>query len=395
MTRHLPAWSLLCIGLGAPGCSRLDASDLDPKSTSQAEDVPTTEDTDTTAGSDDTDDTTAPPEDTATEPEDTGTTEPEPCDPSPGVLGDDITLTLDWEGRTRSYRVHLPIDYDCTPRPVVIGLHYSTGTAEGFEHDTAKIHDFLNDEGIIGVFPQAMARGAGPDDDWITAFNDVSSHNDDGPDGATCEWWSWDYGVFDDCPAEESDRTCKWGTSCADDVGMMRQIIADVSATWTVDPNRIHLTGFSQGGIATQTWAYYLEDILASVAPLHGFAANGHTKPPNTGVSMMQVWGTYDFAINGWETSSADGLIYDGAAETAEAWALVNRCETAGDTAYSTVSDGAWGWACTQHAACETGAEVVTCQWDGTHTWGRSSDDGDFMWAAVWEFFESHPRVGP
>lgn len=345
-----------------------------------------TPDTGTSAADTALPDDTAQPDDT---PADTGET---PCEAGAGVPGEDVTLSIEWEGRERTYNLHVPADYDCTPRPLLIGLHYYTGTAEGFEHDTAQIHDFLNEEGVIGLFPEAMARGTGPDDDWVTAFNDLSSHNDDGPDGDTCTWWSWDYGVFDDCPAEESARSCRWGTSCADDVGMVRALIEQLSAQLTVDPDRIHLTGYSQGGISTQTWAAELQDVLASVAPLHGFAANGHTVGPTEGVSMMQVWGTYDIAVNGWETPSMDGLIYDGAAETAEIWAAAQGCEVDGSTPYTTTSDGTWGWRCTQHADCSTGADVVTCQWDGTHTWGRTEADGDFMWAAVWEFFERHPR---
>jgi poly(3-hydroxybutyrate) depolymerase len=314
-----------------------------------------------------------------------------PCETDPAQPGEDITLSMEWEGRPRTWNVHLPVGYDCTPTPVVIGLHYYTGTAENFEHEVAQIHDWLDEHKVIGIFPNAMARGEGPDDNWITAFNDVSSHNDDGPDGATCTSWAVDYGVFADCPASEADRACFWGTSCADDVGLVRAIIEQTSATWTVDPNRIHLTGFSQGAIATQTWAYELQDILASVAPLHGFAANGHTTAPTGDVSLMQVWGTYDYFINGWDTTSADGLIYDGAEETAEVWAEAQGCSPVGDTPYPTVADDKWGWRCTEHAGCATGTAVVQCQWDWTHDWGRDGAD-NFMWDAVWEFFASHPR---
>ena len=357
----------------------VDVSVAGSPSDSTGETAPDAEPTDSGL-SDDSADSTAP---------DTGETL---CEVAPGVLGEDVELSMEWEGRTRTYSLHIPADYDCTPRPLLIGLHYYTGTATNFLHETAMIADFLDEEGVIGLFPNAMARGEGPDDDWVTAFNDLSSHNDSGPDGETCTWWSWDYGVFDDCPASEAERTCRWGTSCADDVGMTRALIEQVSAGWTVDADRIHLTGFSQGGIATQTWAAELQDVLASVAPLHGFAANGHTVGPTEGVSMMQVWGVYDIAINGWETSSMDGLIYDGAAETAAVWAQAQGCSSSGKTAYQTVSDDTWGWRCTEHADCETGADVVSCQWDGSHHWGRSEAAGDFMWAAVWEFFEAHPR---
>ena len=198
------------------------------------------------------------------------------CDPAPGIPGEDVSFEMQWEGRTRTWNVHIPAGYDCSPTPVVVGLHYYTGTATNFEHEVAQIHKWLDEHGVIGIFPNAMARGTGPDDDWVTAFNDISSHHDDGPDGATCTSWAQDYGVFEDCSEAETARSCHWGTSCADDVGFVRAVLAQASETWTVDPDRIHLTGFSQGAIATQTWAWYLQDVLASVAPLHGFAANGH-----------------------------------------------------------------------------------------------------------------------
>lgn len=314
-----------------------------------------------------------------------------PCEAAPGVPGEDVTLTIQWEGRPRKYNVHIPAGYDCSPRPLLIGLHYYTGTAHNFEHETAGIHDFLDEEGVIGIFPEAMGRGGG-DDAWVTAFNDISSHNDDGPDGATCTGWAWDYGVFADCPAEEAERSCFWGTSCADDVGMTRAIIEQAMATWTIDERRVYLTGFSQGGISTQTWSRHLQDLIAAAAPLHGFAANGHTVAPTEGVSLMQVWGTYDIAINGWDSPSMDGLIYDSAAETAAIWADAQGCSPIADTPYATVSDGKTGWRCTQHDDCDTGADVVTCQWEHTHLWGRDSVNGNFMWDAVWEFFESHPK---
>jgi hypothetical protein len=40
-----------------------------------------------------------------------------------------------------------------------------------------------------------------------------------------------------------------------------------------------------------------------------------------------------------------------------------------------------------EHAGCETGADVVSCQWDGTHIWGRLPEYGDFMLdapATIW-----------
>lgn len=346
----------------------------------------------------------APPHDSATpvEPPPTDTPEPPlpeetdpppdspaPCDLGEHPLGEDAELSLTWEGRTRTYRLHVPADYDCSPRPLVIGLHFFTGDAAGFELSTAQIHDHLNANGTFGLFPQALEASPG---DGITAFNDTTSHASDGPDGATCAPWAWGYPVFDDCPPEAADESCQWGTSCADDVGMVRELVRQLQATYTIDADRIWLTGFSQGGIATQGWACALSDVVAAIAPLHGAAANGYTCGPTEAVSMMDVWGTTDVAINRWGAPSLDGLIYDAADETAAVWAEAQGCDVRA-TPYATVSDGVWGWDCTAHADCATGADVVTCSWNGTHIWGRDPWNGDFMWEAVWAFFQDHPKV--
>jgi polyhydroxybutyrate depolymerase len=317
-------------------------------------------------------------------------TTPTECDFHGLTPGRDYEFTISWDGRDRTYSLHVPADYDCTPRPLIVGLHYYSGDGHSFETDVAKIHDFLNEHGVFGLFPDGLAETP---TGFLTALNDITSHHDAGPDGPTCTWWSWPYPVFDTCP-DEVDRECKWGTSCADDVGMVRALIERLEKNWMIDPDRIHLTGFSQGAIAAQGWACPLGDLLASVAPLHGFAANGWACGPSTGVSLMQVTGRLDIFINAFGHPSADGLIYDSEVETAAAWAEAQQCSADGSTPYPTVSDGIRGWGCSQHAGCATGADVVSCVWDGTHTWGRDPFNGDFFWAAVWEFFASHPRRG-
>lgn len=301
-----------------------------------------------------------------------------PCDLGDLPLGEDTELRITWEGRERLYRVHVPADCDCTPRPLFIGLHYFGGEAHGAEHDTLQAHDGLNDRGWFGLFPQALAET--PDGDW-PSWNDLSSRNDTGPDGPTCTDRAYRQPAYDTCPAEEADRECAWGTSCSDDVGLVRALIEQLSEDYAVDADRIVMTGFSQGGVATQGWACELGDVLAAVAPLHGFAANGYACGPDSGVSLMQVYGYWDLFINAYDQPSADGLIYESAVETAAGWTDAQGCSADPTTPYPTVSDGKTGWGCTQHAGCATGAEVV-----------RDFVNGDFMMDAVWAFFGAHPR---
>lgn len=312
-----------------------------------------------------------------------------PCDLHGLVPGKDTRVVTTWEGRERVYWLHVPLDYDCTPRPLFIGLHFFGGEAHAAELDTLRAHGGLNSRGWFGLFPQALAET--PNGTW-PAFNDTTSHHDTGPDGPTCTDWAYEQPTFDTCPPEEADRACHWGTSCSDDVGWVRSLIGELSETFTLDPDRVFLTGFSQGGIAAQGWACPLGDLLAAVAPMHGFAANGYACGPTQGVSLMQTYGYWDVFVNGYDQPSADGLIYESAAETAAAWADAQGCSPDGTTVYHTVSDGKVGWGCTQHEGCATGAEVVSCEWDGSHFMGRDPLDGDFMMDAVWEFFETHPK---
>ena len=223
--------------------------------------------------------------------------------------------------------------------------------------------------GYIGIFPDGLPMGNG----WqssVTSFNDVDSHNSDGPDGPTCTIDSYDYDVYNNCRPEESTDACNWGTSCADDEGFIRSLLQTSFAEWSGDANQVLLTGFSQGGQSAQSLSWRLSDVVTVTAPHHGFAANGYTQSSPSTMSLFQVWATGDSVVNGAEVPSSDGMIYDGADETAAVWALGQSCDSA-KTPYPTPFDGTQGWTCVEHANCQMGAMVVNCVWQGGHTWGR------------------------
>lgn len=329
-------------------------------------------------------DTSAP--DTA--PPDTG---PVPCTTAPAIAGEDVALSLSHDGETRTYMVRLPADYDCTPRPVLIGVHGYYGSGSGFANSTAKLGDHLDEHGYIGLFPDGLPMSSSSPD--VTSFNDLGSRNDDGPDGATCDDDPWDYGSYTNCGAAEVDRACHWGTSCADDEGFFRAMLSQAQADWAVDAARIYMTGFSQGGQTTQSMACPMSDVLAAIAPSHGFAANGYTCAPETPMGMIQVWGNRDRIVPGDDGLANDGYIYDDAAETAQVWAENQGCATGGTDPYPTASDDTRGWECTQHVGCATGAEVVTCEWDGGHIWPTAGTHGNFPLAEIWTFLSAHRRA--
>lgn len=298
-------------------------------------------------------------------------------------LGVSVPMTLEHQGVERTWALHLPADYDCSPRPMVLGLHGYYGSGEGFEQSTSRMFQALEERGWIGVFPDGLSMS---DSGWkasVTSFNDIDSHNSEGPDGPTCTEDAYDYDVFDNCPASESEDACNWGTSCADDEGFLRALIERVQADHGADG--VFLTGFSQGGQTTQAMAWRLQDVLDAAAPHHGFATNGYTVGPTSKLSLFQVWGDRDRVVDGHDQASNDGMIYDGADETAAVWAEAQGC-AAEPTVFATDQDGIREWSCVEHADCATGASVVSCVWDGGHTWGRTQES-DFALDAMFDFF--------
>ena len=80
------------------------------------------------------------------------------CELGPGIAGQDVVLEFPWDGETRTWILHLPTDYDCTPRPLLLGAHAYLSDGYSFQHDVAQIFDHINEHGYIGIFPDAMAR---------------------------------------------------------------------------------------------------------------------------------------------------------------------------------------------------------------------------------------------
>lgn len=303
-----------------------------------------------------------------------------PCDA--GVrLGSLVTQTFTHE-QFRTYSLYVPEDYDCTPRPLVIGLHGYFGTGEGFATSTAGLEPELADAGAIGVFPDGLPAGNEGYAGYVTSFNDLTSRNDAGPQGPTCTKTAFEYVAYPNCGAKELLRACRWGTSCADDAGFLRNLVRDLQERFTIDPAHIVLTGFSQGGQTAAGLACELDDVVSVVAPIHGSAANGYTCAPDSPTSLVHVVGRTDTVVDSFDRPSEDGMIYDSAAETGAAWAASQGCSDT-PTPTKTAFDGSLGWGCETYAGCTSGAEVWVCTWDGGHTWPRQRDGDNPPWALI------------
>lgn len=312
------------------------------------------------------------------------------CRSKPGVPGEDVTLELTHDGERRSYLLHLPADYDCTPRPLLIGVHGYTGSGSRFQNEWAGIFDHVNEHGYIGVFPNGMA--ASEEAPGATGFNDIGSLNDEGPDGLTCDPPPFAYPFFENCPEHFRQRTCYWGNSCADDLGFFRAMLAEVRRYFAVDVTRIYMVGYSQGASTVLGFAPQMADVLAAVVPVHGFQSNGFTQAPRSPLPYMQVWGRLDTTIRPDGKPGLDRLIYDTPEETALIWAEAQGCAVDRIETYPSTADGRNNWSCAHHPDCRAGSEVVSCAWDGEHVWPGEPDD-NYGWKVIWQFLSKHRRA--
>jgi polyhydroxybutyrate depolymerase len=276
---------------------------------------------------------------------------------SPG----DYELSLDHDGRARTYLLHVPLAYneEDEPLPLVIALHGANGNADIMRRMTG-FDSKADAEGFIVVYP----NGTGPLPNWILTWN--------------------------------ADRCCGYAVRRnADDIGFLRALIESLSGELAVDPNRVYMTGISNGGMMSLAAACEIPDLLAAVGPVVG-AMLWFPCEPARPVSTIMINGTADRVVpyDGGFLSRPRG-IDDSAAGAVSFWTNQNGC---GDASRSESG----GLVTEDYVDCASGSAVrLITVMDGGHVWygGRkgwpTDDDPSSELSAtdaVWEFFAAHPR---
>ena len=159
-----------------------------------------------------------------------------------------------------------------------------------------------------------------------------------------------------------------------DDVGFLDQVTTQLTARPEVDPARLYLTGFSNGGIMTYAMACARPELFAAVAPMAGTNLGGCT--PAQPVSLLHMHGDPDPVVpyDGKVTlsqilSSAD---FPPVPDSVAAWARADGCDPAPRV---TEEDGpvtreVW-------AGCDSGKRVELITYPGNgHTWPTRPVDG-------------------
>jgi polyhydroxybutyrate depolymerase len=178
-----------------------------------------------------------------------------------------------WDGSDRRYVAFVPRSAKRRMNhhervPVVAMLHGSSGTGEQFLiHSGWK--ETAKREGFIAVFPTGQKY-------WI----------DTEGEGHMSTKWA-DYSLADDIDEVR--------TPPADDIGFLRVVGVDVASSARVDPRRVYLSGFSNGGAMCLRAALELTDRLAAAGCNAGsFHAVYHVTAGQPHIPVVLTTGSLD-----------------------------------------------------------------------------------------------------
>jgi len=199
---------------------------------------------------------------------------------------------------SRPAEVYVPSGYDGrTPLPLIVVLH-AMGSASDFPDAVATVRD------AFPLAPLAESRG------FLLCYPS-------GTIDAAGNWW-WN----------GTDVLNLYG-STVDDSGYLRGVIEEIARQFAVDPKRIYVTGYSNGGNMCHRLACDHADVIAAIAPMSG--AGIYYDPsachPTQPVNVLQMVGTLDAYLGGTFTGVPVVGESPGATRTVQIWAALNGCQ--------------------------------------------------------------------
>jgi polyhydroxybutyrate depolymerase len=280
----------------------------------------------------------------------------------------DRTRTLQVDGRTRSYLVHVPPKYNPKqPTPVLLAFHGGGSNAEQMVRFCG-LNETADKEGFILVYPSGTGR-----------FEKMLTWNG----GNCCGYAQWNK---------------------VDDVAFARALLDDLAKVANVDPKRVYATGMSNGAIMCYLLASELSGRIAAIAPVSGPMGTEKCGPKRP-VSVIHFHGSDDQHApfkGGKGAKSLAQIEFYSVEHSIRAWVRANGCpETPVVTDLPDKADDGMTVQRKTYGPGKDGAEVVLFVINGGgHTWpgrdplvrllGKSTKDISAN-GLMWEFFKRHP----
>ena len=171
-----------------------------------------------------------------------------------------INISTTHDNLNRSYQIYVPATYSVTePIPLVFNLHGGASTATGYLNSIGDMRPIADTANFIIIYPQATTDSSGNP--------------------------TWHLG------GENSKSTS------VDDVGFVSHIIDEVSSIYSVDLERVYVTGFSNGGYLAYEIACLLSNRIAGIGSVagHMFIDTYNYCDPSHPTPVINIHGTEDF----------------------------------------------------------------------------------------------------
>ncbi|RZS93807.1 T9SS type A sorting domain-containing protein [Aquimarina brevivitae] len=198
-----------------------------------------------------------------------------------------IDATIQFDGRTRAYRLYVPQSYDPSqPAPLLLNYHGYTNTIE-IQYNQSNFQQLAEDNQFLFVTPQGLGNTPG----W--AINNFFGGNED-------------------------------------DLGFTDALIDKISSEYTINQKRIYATGFSNGGYFSYRLACELSPRIAAIASVAGsmtarWIDNGQCQPQHP-TAVLQITGTNDNVI-----PISGGALGKSIPDVMEYWASYNNADLTPD----------------------------------------------------------------
>ncbi len=204
-----------------------------------------------------------------------------------------IQFTMNHDGLSRSYQLYLPSSYRADqPLPLLVVLHGRGGTTQRMA-DLTDFDSRAEHHGFAVAYPQGLENK-----------------------------WNYLHGIFGYQPEPN-------------DSAFILKVIDAIGLDHNIDPNRIYVTGISNGGFMAQRLACYMPQKFAAIASVAagGYAYMPDECIPSKPVNMLYIHGTADNKVpwGGLKMKDADGNLQSitmSVSRSLKFWSERNHCST-------------------------------------------------------------------
>ena len=305
------------------------------------------------------------------------------------------TYTMDDNGATRTFRVHVPRGYNKNSPAPLVTIYHGWGGNENAFLGNRKVRSEADKRGYILVAPRGLGSGE-PDQNFNSWSFSGSTTGLDGAGGKICDDnITPDYSYLS-C-ADVKQNTCSWTQCQRNDVDFVLALVDRIGENLCVDEDLVFAAGGSNGGMFTWELGQNPDSapIFKAIAPLIGLPHRAYldTQGKDDDMPVMVITGTRDTTVPpgdwndpGFTTTSNgnDRYYYTGATGITETWAAAHGCDI-GQNAVSfdvgvrkadcrTFCSGDPGW-----------PRVLDCRVRMGHNYSLQ-----WSWKLILNFFEQH-----